>query len=275
MDTALGWAFGIAATLGGPLLFAAGFRGLRRRQLIEHTPTARIRSMAMGFVELAGAVEARSRVTAPFSGHPCAWWEVEVQTLRGGSGRQGRRGWHTVHRERSGSPFYLRDDTGVALVQPAGGEVHTAHGVEEETGGLGVPQLYMDYMERAGLPLRQLWAMAPMRFRERRLAEGQQVFVLGRAHPRPQAHVVAEPEEDLLAATGTDGWAARRLHALDREVQGVVRKAPSDPLLLISTQSEKSLSLGYGLQAFGGLVGGPLLTLFGVWCLLALRQTTP
>lgn len=261
----------VAATLGGPVLFLHGFRQLRLRQLIEHTPTARIRSMAMGLVELNGRVECRSRVVAPFSGQPVAYWEVEVQTLRGS--RKGHRAWTTVHRAHSGSPFYLRDETGVAMVFPAGAEVRMTAGVEEETSGLGVPGMYMDYMERAGLALRAVWALAPMRFRERVLPEGQHVYVLGRAHPKPMAHTVSEIEDDELEATGTDAWSARRLRQVDAEVQGVVRRGAGDPCFLISPGSEKALSAEAALRAFGGVVGGPLVAIFGVWCLLELARS--
>lgn len=259
-----------AAALGGPVLCWFGFRQLRIRQLIEHTPTARIRSMAMGFVELNGRVECRSRISAPFSGQQVAYWEVEVQTLR--TSRKGQRSWNTVHQARSGSPFFLRDETGVAMVFPEGADVRTSIGVQEETAGLGVPQMYMDYMERAGLGLRVLWAVGPMRFRERVLAEGQSVYVLGRAHPKPMAHTVSEPDEDVLEATGTDAWSARRLGSVDREVQGVVRRSSGDACFLISPRSEKSMSAEYAIKAFAGLIGGPLATLFGVWCLLELAK---
>lgn len=259
-----------AAVVSGPVLFFYGFRQLRIRQVIEHTPTARIRSMAMGLVELNGTVQSRSRVTAPFSGRAVAYWEVQVQTLR--ASQKGQRSWSTVHRAHSGSPFYLRDETGVAMVFPDGADVRTSAGVEEQTNGLGVPPMYMDYMEKAGLPLRAVWAMGPMRFRELVLAEGQHVYVLGRAHPKPMAHTVSEIEEDVMQATGTDAWSARRLRSVDAEVQGVVRRVSGDPCYLISPQSEKSMSAEFALKAFGGVVGGPLATMFGVWCLLELAK---
>lgn len=260
-----------AAALGGPALFFMGFRQMRIRQLIAHTPTARIRSMAMGLVELSGEVAARSRITAPFSRREVAYWEVQVQTLR--ASRKGQRAWTTVHRAHSGSPFYLSDGSGRALVFPDGADVRTSMGVEEQTNGFGVPQMYMDYMERAGLALRAVWALGPMRFRERVLAEGQHVYVLGRAHPKPMAHTVSEIEEDVLEATGTDAWSARRLRAHDAEVQGVIRRTSGDPCFLISPSSEKSMSAEYAVRAFGGLIGGPIATLFGVWCLLELARS--
>src|SRR5439155_7853476 len=80
-----------ALALGaGPWMFARAFRNLRTRRLIEDTPTAHIRSMAMGLVELQGDIVARSDHEAPFSGRACAYWEIDIAT------RTSRNGWSIV-----------------------------------------------------------------------------------------------------------------------------------------------------------------------------------
>jgi hypothetical protein len=108
-----------------------------------------------------------------------------------------------------------------------------------------------------------------MRFRERRLEAGQCVYVLGRANPRSVARTVSFDEE-ALEATGTDSYGAKHVRTLDQDVCAVIRRGRLDPAFLISTTSEKSETFLYGLKAAGGLIGGPLLTIFGVWCLLEL-----
>lgn len=260
-----------AAVVAGPVLFIAGFRALRVRQLIQNTPTSRIRSMAMGLVELNGKVAARSRVVAPFSGRPCAYWEIEIAT-RTSNSRSGTRQWSTVHRNRSGHPFYLHDDTGFAMVYPQGAECRLNFGVEEETGGFGVPEPYRGYMEQQGLALRAVWSLGPMRFRERLLEDDAMVFVLGRAFPRPQSTSVSW-DENALAATGTDAAAGGAVRSRDDDVRGVIRRGPDDPVFVVSPRSEKSMELEYGLHAVGGLAGGPLATIFGVWCLIELARS--
>src|SRR5262249_50817472 len=111
--------FPIYATLAlgaGLWLFVRAFRDFRTRRLIENTPTARIRSMAMGLVEINGEVVQRSEHLAPFSGRPCAYWQVDIAT-------RGRNNtWSIVHRNASGSPFFVQDDTGLALVYPQGAD---------------------------------------------------------------------------------------------------------------------------------------------------------
>lgn len=258
-------------TLLGPWVFVMGFRALRVQRLIQETPLSRIRSMAMGLVELNGQVEERSRVAAPFSNRDCAYWEIEIAT-RSSNSRNGARTWSTVHRNRSGHPFYLRDETGVALVYPQGAECRLPFGVEEETHGLGVPDCYMEYMKAQGLGLRGVWALGPMRFRERVLEQGAAVFALGRAYPRAMSTSISWDEEQL-AATGTDARGPEHVRSVDQEVRGVLRRGPQDPAFIISPQSEKTMTFEYGLKAFGGLLGGPALALFGVWCLLELAKS--
>ena len=261
----------VAAVIAGPVLFWKGFRALHVRRLIEDTPASKVRSMAMGLVELNGKVSERSRVNAPFSGRPCAYWEIEIAT-RTQNSRNGVRQWSTVHRNRSGHPFYLGDDTGTALVYPQGAECRLQFGVEEETHGLGVPDCYGDYMKQQGLAMRSVWALGPMRFRERVLEDGAMVFVLGRAFPRAQSTSVSW-DEDTLAATGTDGGARSAVAARDAEVRGVIRRGPQDPVFVVGQTSEKTMTFEYGAKATAGLVGAPLLTLFGVWCLIELARS--
>lgn len=256
---------GLAAA-GGLLWFVQSFRDRRIQRLIQDTPTARIRSMAMGLVELTGRTVARSGMVAPFSGRPCVYWELDIAT-RSGSGRN--RSWRVVHRNSSGHPFYLQDDTGLALVYPRGVECRLPFGVQEETGGLfALPECYADYMKRENLGMATLWRMGPMRFRERILEEGQVAYVLGRANPRASSHAVALPDEDALQATGTEHLRSTRIASLDEGVRGVIRKAPADPVFLLSLSSERSMAMEYQIRALAGSVLGPALFVGGIAFLL-------
>lgn len=248
-------AWATAGLAAGPWLYWRGFRTLRTRRLIANTPTARIRSMAMGLVEINGAVEPRSTVIAPFSGKPCAYWEVDV-ALRS------RRGHRIVHRNQSGSPFYLSDETGVALVYPHGAECRINYGTEEVCSGLMLPPCYAEYMDAHSSLVGRLARIGQLRFRERRLEAGQRVYVLGTAIPRSRAHAVADVE--AVQATGTDGPLATRRQTLDREVVAVVRRGENERTYIISQDSEKGLMLSLGAVALLQLLGGPILTVAGL-----------
>jgi hypothetical protein len=244
------------ALVAGVFLFIAGFRDLRRLRLIENTPTAKIRSMAMGLVEVVGTIEGRSTQHAPFSGRPCAYWQVEIAVRNGR-----RRSWTTIHRRASGRPFFLRDETGVALVYPHGSECHVGHAVEEVAHGLMLPPCYADYMRENGLWMRHVAGLSVMRFRERTLEGGERVYLLGTATPRPQALTVSEIQ---LAATGTDDVRAEPLRTRDAEVAAVIRRGEHEKTFLISQQSEKHLTTWLRWKAPLQLAGGPILAVIGL-----------
>lgn len=246
--------YATAALAAGPWLFYMGFRTMKTRRLIANTPTARIRSMAMGLVEVSGKVEPRSTVTAPFSGKPCAYWEIDIAS-------QNRRGWTIVHRNRSGNPFFLRDETGVALIYPHGSESKLGFGSEEHYQGLMLPSCYSDYMNAHTSALGQLVRVGNLRFRERMLEAGQPIYVLGTATPRAQEHTVADVE--LPQEGGIGDASVARLRTLDHGVSAVVRRGENDSTFIISQESEKSLMLDLGARAFLQLAGGPVLTLIG------------
>ena len=250
----------LAATVAlaaGPVVFYRGFRHMNTFRLIENTPTARIRSMPMGLVEIDGEVLPRSAMVAPFSGQPCAYWEVDVAVR----GRRG--GWSVVHRNQSGQPFYLKDDTGQALVYPHGATGRIPHGTEETCLGLTLPDCYAHYLKEHPTALGPAYRLSMMRFRERKLEEGERVYVLGTAVPRAAEVVISEP----LQATGTDDWRALRLHSLDTEVDAVVRRGSNQTTFIISQTSERDLVMALRWKAFGMICGGPALALaaLGYW----------
>lgn len=263
----------VFCTLGGTWAFVQGFGALRTWRVLRDTPTARVRSMAMGMVELNGQVESRSDLVSPFSGRTCVWWEIEISTMSGRS--RGNSNWSVVHKKASGQPFYLRDETGVAMVYPQGANVKVNFATEETTHGLGVPELYMQYMEQQGLGLRRMWALGAMRFRERVLEAPQRVFVLGRAFPRAMTREVSFADIEV-AVTGTDGGrheSATRQSERDEDVRGVIRQGGSGEPFLIGQRSESELVLEYAVRGFGGLILGPALACFGLWCALELARS--
>lgn len=59
---------------GGCVLFGRGFVLWRRKRLIEDTPTARIRSMPLGRVEVFGRAEEKTALEAPLTGTRCVYY---------------------------------------------------------------------------------------------------------------------------------------------------------------------------------------------------------
>ncbi|HTO92363.1 MAG TPA: GIDE domain-containing protein [Candidatus Sulfotelmatobacter sp.] len=249
---------------GGPIWFLHGFQSLRKKRLIENTPTARIRSMAMGLVEVQGTVVARSALAAPFSGRSCVHWELDIST------RSGRQGWNVVHRASSGQPFFIRDQTGVALVYPQGVESHMNFGVEEDCSGPVFPACYEQYMkEHCGMKS-NLWRLGTVRFRERILEDSQAVFLMGTATPRSRALDISGGDE--LMATGTDGAPVQRPHTIDDDVKAIIRQGQEEKTFILSQQSAKMVEWELGFHALAGVLGGPTVTLIGLAFLLDLMR---
>lgn len=253
----------------GVAAFAAGTRALRRHRLLRDTPTSTVRGLALGMAEVEGRVRAQGHVVAPFSGRECAWWEVEIQMPTHGRGALGR--WQTVYREASGRPFVLADDTGEMLVHPHGAVVRAATEVGEETRGLGVPEPYAGFMADRQLGMRHVWAMGPLRFRERTLEEGRHVFVVGRAQAPSYATTLSMPEDAMLA-TGTDGAVGGTRTVAAFHDSPVIRRAKGDPMFLISGRRETDASTTLALEAAAGITGGPVLVLAGLAWLIEVTR---
>ena len=248
------------AVIGGPVMFYHGFTAWRRRRLIADTPTSKIRSMAMGLVEVNGVAVPRSGAEAPFSGKPCVYWKVDVST-------RSRNGWAVIHRETSSQPFYLRDDTGLALVFPNGAEGDLNGGVDEVCNGLMLPDCYREYLSRNHTVLGPLTRFGELRFREWLVEEGRPLFVLGTAMPK--ARVLEVGDADAFAATGTDdpgavAMRAARLHTLDGEVRASIRRGEHDTTFVISEQSQTMLMAELGIKSVAFTVLGPVITLLGL-----------
>jgi hypothetical protein len=113
-----------ALSLGicGVALGLIGLRALAARERLTAVPPSKIRSMALGPVEVEGTVEAAAPFKAPYSRLSCAWYRFEYQQRH--QDNRGGEYWTTIGRGGSGDvPFRLRDQTGEALVQPAGAEI--------------------------------------------------------------------------------------------------------------------------------------------------------
>jgi hypothetical protein len=252
--------FAAIAVIAGPVMFGHGFTAWRRRRLIADTPTSKIRSMAMGLVEVTGAALPRSAAEAPFSGKPCVFWKVDISM-------RGRNEWTVIHRDASSQPFYLRDDTGLALVFPQDAECELNAGAEEVCNALTLPDCYAEYLRTHRTVLGPLAPFGELRFRETLILEGDPLYVLGTATPKARVFEVSDAEE--FAATGTDGpgavaMRAARLHTLDGEVRGTIRHGDGGAAFIISEHSQATLMLDLGLRSVGSLVLGPVITLLGL-----------
>jgi len=282
-----------AGIAGGCLLFAHGFALWRRERTIEDTPTARVRSMALGRVALQGkAVPWVSDLLAPLSGVACCWYRYKVEEER----RSGRsQSWHTVASGDSAAwAFYLEDETGRVLVQPEGADFEVSADLSvtrpDLDGSLGARLAVLGVDTTTLLGLRRT-----LRVTEWRLVQGDPVYVLGVAQERPSLAVerratlaeritalkhdpaaMARLDTDRDGQVSGDEWEVAR-RALVSEVTTapaddriVVGRAPNgESPFVISDRAEPALARSLRWRAWGSVVGGASLALGCLGLLLA------
>ncbi len=114
------WIWPVAGMAGGVYLFVRGFKILQRKRLILNTPTSKIRSAALGLVEVNGLAVGPYTLIAPITGAPCYFYRTQAWELRK-SGKNNE--WQQVADESLHVPFYLDDNTGRLLINPQGAEL--------------------------------------------------------------------------------------------------------------------------------------------------------
>jgi hypothetical protein len=172
---------------------AAGY-GIKEYMLvrkIEDTPTSKIRSVAVGIIEIKGKARPEEKLTSPITRADCAYWRVTADYYQ--SSKNGGY-WVTFHNESSGKPFYIEDDTGRMLVDPSGGEVSIKNDFVSEGsmsdraffGLIPVTQLdkkVLDFLDANPAVKARFQAHSQIRVTEYYIYDGDELYALGSAEP--------------------------------------------------------------------------------------------
>ena len=117
-----------ALVLIGAIVIVVGFYKLRRYRLVADTPTSKVRSMAIGLVEINGQVRATETLVTPFSDTHCVYYRYEIKEYQRHTSTDSKGHTTTSYRWaviRTGSqytPFFCEDDTGKVWIDPAGAD---------------------------------------------------------------------------------------------------------------------------------------------------------
>jgi hypothetical protein len=107
--------------------------------LARNVPRSKIRSAALGLVEIQGEVISEQVLTTPYSKLPCVYYSCELQEYRqhysSGSGTKYR--WETISTDTHRMPFWVKDETGQVPVYPTDAEFE-------------IPQKQSGFLENAG-----------------------------------------------------------------------------------------------------------------------------
>ncbi|HXX45700.1 MAG TPA: GIDE domain-containing protein [Candidatus Acidoferrales bacterium] len=117
--------------VAGVVLFIRGFMMLREKRIIMNTPSSKIRSAAMGLVEVSGMARGPQTIPAGITGEPCYYYRAIAWQLR----QNGRnQSWKKVADESLYVPFFVDDSTGRLLVDPQGAELDVHCNFKDEIG---------------------------------------------------------------------------------------------------------------------------------------------
>lgn len=182
----LGYLFSSGIAQGSLCLLscATALRYIMLKRHIDNTPTSKIRSLALGLVEIHGQAERMHALVSPVSGLPCVYYRVKKykrRRWRGTSSRpmlsgSGDSKWTLVSITSSNTvPFMVHDESGAVQVDPSGADlrIRTAHA------GTGA---------RARMPFSVNESQnGNERWEEELIPAGSPVYILGFAHTQLEA----------------------------------------------------------------------------------------
>jgi hypothetical protein len=272
----------------GVFWFFTGFKRLRLRRRVLGLATSRIRSMAMGVVELQGLARIETTVNDPIYNKPCAYFRVVVKEERG-SGRN--RSWVTIYEaDSANTPFLLEDGTGVARVCPAKVDVQFPPVLNESATLLrglrdDAVSRFLSSLPGSGFNTRRVTAHI--------LREGEPLFLVGYANaalgaPGMSAPVAARDaarelkndpaamkqlDTNLDGVVDADEWeagVARKSRELSERASTEAGAAPADALisvgccpdgLFVFAHTQDNLLSSLEWSAWAGILGGPAVAL--------------
>jgi hypothetical protein len=184
----------LAGVGAGLYLFYRGFLLLQRRRLILDTPFSKIRSAAMGMVEVSGQAAGPYTMTAPITARACYYYRTVVWELK----KQGRNTkWVEVVHECNHVPFFLDDNTGRVLVDPRQAELDLHCDFKQEfcdsffTLKGPAPANVRNFLERYGIATRN-----KIKVEERCIKPKNALFILGTLAENSDIEVAPEPTRD-------------------------------------------------------------------------------
>lgn len=233
----------------GGFLFLSGIRWMGKKRLVENIPTSKIRSVAMGLVEIFGeAVPAEGQtLKSPFSGRECVYYRYTVEEYRS-NGKHSY--WSTVKKGDSGKMFYLRDSTGHVMVDPKGADVDIPKDYEFNSSGFGggPPETIVRFLDGNNIRHKGFLGFnRKMRFREYYIAPGDKVYVMGTAADNPFV-------EDGTRSEGVEDV--------------IIRKGKHDKFFYISDKPEKDIVKNLRWKVIGGIFGGGFIIVASLFLLL-------
>tara|TARA_B100000700_G_C14826926_1_gene752693 strand:- start:37 stop:828 length:792 start_codon:yes stop_codon:yes gene_type:complete len=223
--------YSIFGLIGGIVFLVMGLKKLKLKRMIMDLPTSKIKSLAMGFVEVTGKVkEAEDLFKSPLKQKECVYFDIHVEkwVSRGKNSR-----WETVYRDSETSLFYLTEENEKVLIDTQAAELNFKKDIDLKTGTFGkMPDYIQEFCEQKEIGKSIFGLKQKLRFREIYIEPNDELYILGTA--------MKNDKMDKISDSGTVK----------------IGKSLDHPLFYISDYSEKEILSQFGwkvpLQIFGG-----------------------
>jgi len=191
---------------GGIGLFVYGFRLLQRRRLILDTPFSKIRSAAMGMVEISGLAAGPYTMIAPITARPCFHYRSLVwEWKQHGKNKE----WVKVAGECMHVPFFVDDNTGRVLVDPRGADLDLHRDFQQEfcdsffTTREPAPDNVRSFLARHGIVTNN-----KIKVEEFCIKPKNSLFILGTLADNPGLELSPSPvrEAEAVNSVGSQGF---------------------------------------------------------------------
>ncbi|MCX6707914.1 MAG: GIDE domain-containing protein [Candidatus Woesearchaeota archaeon] len=183
----------IIGFIAGLWFFVKGLILLKRKQLIENTPTSNTRGIAMGPVEVYGEVLLKKdsvKLTSPFTKKPCIYYRYLIQEYRY-QGKSSR--WVTLDSGQADTRFFLKDDADKVLVDPAKAMIEIPANNTFNSGiGKNPPAMIVDFLNKSKIKDEGLFGInKTMRYTEYFIEPGDKIYIMGTAGKNPEVDELA------------------------------------------------------------------------------------
>ncbi|MGA2355668.1 MAG: hypothetical protein ABSG02_14325 [Terriglobales bacterium] len=175
------------ALVGGLYFFFYGFHLLARKRVLLNTPTSKIRSAALGLVEVNGQAVGPHTMPSPITGQLCFLYRTVAWQQRDGKKQE----WEKLADETLHLPFFLDDSTGKLLIEPLGADLDLHCDFRQEFDASlfssnffsdqdGVPPRVSAFLGRHGIT-----AGRRLRIEEHAIKPGDELFAAGTLAENP------------------------------------------------------------------------------------------
>ncbi len=190
-----------------------GYKFLSQKRRIANTPTSKIRSLALGLVEINGiALPAPKEDSgknkeisniSPLTKKECVYCNCLIQEYRN-NGKSGK--WVTVYSTEYRPDFIVKDDTGKVLVCPDGASFNAIQTFEEQSRFRKDPsKAVMDFLNEKNIKFENFFGLNKnMKYTEEAIFTGDNIYVIGEALSSGKESDVGH--EKLFIGKGRSGF---------------------------------------------------------------------